>query len=655
LNRELAWSLAVAGGCLLLYLWYSSTAITLADAGLFQMICQDNGIAHPPGYPLATVLCHGFLHIPLPGALPGNLFSIAFAVLTLLALVPLASLLGLHRLQALCAAMLLAMAQSFFAQAIVIEVYTLNTFVFVVQCYGVLRYLRGGGERWLLLAAFTFALGLSNHWPLILLSSVALVPFIFSEFDRVRSVVSNWRLLIQVAVTLLLGLSPYLLILNKSGTSMAMLGDVGSWQELFRYVSRSTYGDSFIDQQTRSFNYLWWLPLASFKQFTLVGMILIPIGMVRAVFVLRRDVMLFLLLLWGLNVLLLPLLSNYSFDETLRQYYISWTLLGLVSCAVWIVLALEFLIAQFRVNEMTHQSALVAGVVLLTGINLVSASRTDAEWVEEYNRLLLSSLKEDAVLFVAGDGQMGPLGYLHHVQSIREDVELRNQHGILFSNRLLSPFAPEVAHQRAVADFIDTSDRPVYTVSSLDRPAIDNGMYYELADTSGFAENADLDEFMSRLGPVLASSEIRDSFIRFYLDTKYYEYARSVIGMAIVNPVGGPAFQDKLRRVSATLQGKIWTLHHMVNSPNMIDKAQLLSLVAAGEAQINEDTVERAAGSFLRLAGDAYMLAPADPEGALIRYQWARAYDVADETCKHIRGREGDVATILPGCGVIDD
>ena len=85
-NSEIIW----LAGCLivviLLYAATMSSSITLVDAGLFHMVCADNGIAHPPGYPLATLLCHPFMSLPFMGTIPGNLFSTVFALATLVML-----------------------------------------------------------------------------------------------------------------------------------------------------------------------------------------------------------------------------------------------------------------------------------------------------------------------------------------------------------------------------------------------------------------------------------------------------------------------------------------------------------------------------------------------------------------------------------------
>ena len=67
--------------CAALYFATVSSSIAVVDAGLFMMVCDANGIAHPPGYPLATLICHPMVSLPFEGVIPGNLFSTLFAIL----------------------------------------------------------------------------------------------------------------------------------------------------------------------------------------------------------------------------------------------------------------------------------------------------------------------------------------------------------------------------------------------------------------------------------------------------------------------------------------------------------------------------------------------------------------------------------------------
>lgn len=644
--RELTWAGGVAFACLVVYVFSWSTSISLVDAGLFHLVCQDNGIAHPPGYPLATLLCHPFMSLPLPGTLPGNLFSTLFGFATLVVFFYVARTLTLEPLWAALATFSLGLALSFWSQSIVIEVYTLNTFLFALAFLGTLRYLASGRDGWLIGAFLAFAFALSNHWPIIMLSALAFLPLLAADLPKVRAVFARPGLVLTMVACLLLGLSPYLLILLKPFGGTSMIGNVSDFADLWRLVSRQTYGDSVIESVRGSQEYLLWLPVASIGQLGALAWVLVPVGAYASFRQLPSRFALSLMVLWLANVSLLPLLSNYVFDESLRALYVTWTLVGLFSCAIWLSLGLRLLLSNYA----SIQSVAVIAVIAAIGMqNLSRLGARDAAWVEEYNRLMLASLKEDAVLFVAGDVQTGPVGYLHHVQGVRPDIEVRHEHNILFANRLVEPDLPSAVQQEAIARFLDHTERPVYSISGLGRPSVDYGLYYELADKNGFSFLPELDLFMSHLIPVLEADLIREPFIRLYLHKIVYDYARAVIGESIFRSGFDEPARKRLLLVVSTLQGKIWTLHHLLRGDNEINLEQLRSLIEAGEAQVLESPVETGAGEFLRLAADAYQEHLGDPDKAANHYGWARTFDIRGETCRHLE--TSSRPDLAPGLG----
>jgi len=631
--RELPWAGGVAFACLVVYVFSWSGSISLVDAGLFHLVCQDNGIAHPPGYPLATLLCHPFMSLPLPGTIPGNLFSALFGFATLVVFFYLARVFTLEPLWAALATFSLGLASSFWSQSIVIEVYTLNTFLFAFAFLGTLRYLDSGRDAWLVGAVLAFAFALSNHWPLIVLSALAFLPLLLADLAKVRAVLVRPILLLTLVACLLLGLSPYLLILLKPVGVTSMIGNVSDLADLWRLVSRQTYGDSVIESVRGSQEYLLWLPMASIGQLGALAWVLVPLGVYASFRQLPMRFAVSLMVLWLANVTLLPLLSNYVFDESLRALYVTWTLVGLFSCAIWLALGLRLLLSKYPSIQGVAAAAVIAA---MASQNFSRLGAQDAIWVEDYNRLMLASLKEDAVLFVAGDVQTGPAAYLHHVQGVRLDIEVRHQHNILFANRLVEPDLPSAVQEEAIARFVDHTRRPLYSVSGLGRPSIDYGLYFELADDEGYGFLPELDAYMSRLIPVLEADAIREPFIRLYLHKIVYDYSRAVIGDSIVRSDFDEVARDRLLLVVSTLQGKIWTLHHLLRGNNEINLEQLRSMIEAGESQVLGSPVETGAGEFLRLAADAYQDHLGEPDKAANHYGWARTYDTRDETCRHL-------------------
>ena len=636
--------------CAGVYLATVSSSISVVDTGLFMMVCDANGIAHPPGFPLATLICHPMMSLPFEGAIPGNLFSTLFAILTLCALYTLCRLFELSELESTLAVGVMAVSTAFWSQSIVLEVYTLNSFLFICMMICCFCFSRAGDGRWLVSGSLFLGLGLSNHWPLIVASSLCLLPFLLWKIQPLLKVLKSPMLLGGCVLLLALGLSPYLLMFTKSGNPMTTIGDVNSFSDLWLYVSRSTYEDSFTNRPAGWLGLLWWVPLASIKQFGYLGLLFIPLGMLRSLFDLAKPVAVSLLLLWIANCLLLPSLTNHQFTESVQIGYSTWILLSFVSCSIWMVLGVRFLwaVSQSRAVTRLATALLIFIAVAVQSFPLLGAN--DTVWVERYNRLLLESLDQNALLIVAGDTQTGPLGALHYVQGVRPDIELRQQHNMLFGNRLANPRLNKEEQTRLLAEHIGSSDRPVYSVSAVDVTARDYGMYFKLGE-QGFGFNPGLDAFMRGLMLALKEDVVREPFIKGYLNNVLSQYVRAVVGDALMSEGLSKDQLIRLAPVTETFQAKIWTLHHLVNTQQpSIDHEQLANLLVEGEQQLEADTSQDAARQFLFLAGDAYLETLNLRDKAVISYQRAREYDVDRETCKHLVARHLSVLLSQVGC-----
>jgi len=165
---------------LTLYALTSPRTVSLEDDGLFILSSYFLGIEHPPGYPLFTLIAHFFSKLPFGSvAYRVHLTSAFFGALTGAAAWLCARRLIPGRLPAYLVAFGLGFSPVFWSQAIIAEVYTLNTFFFLVLVYLGLRACPPGeapdpaDRRVLPLMAFLFGLSLTNHWPLMLLVAPA--------------------------------------------------------------------------------------------------------------------------------------------------------------------------------------------------------------------------------------------------------------------------------------------------------------------------------------------------------------------------------------------------------------------------------------------------------------------------------------------------
>ena len=120
-------------GLVLLYFRTMSDFANLEDSGLFISVAHEPGIAHPPGYPLYTMLAHLFTWIPL-GSIAERVHALSAiaGISSCILLFQISRELKADSLSALVAASCLGVSSSFWYQAITAEVYTLNTFFFLL-------------------------------------------------------------------------------------------------------------------------------------------------------------------------------------------------------------------------------------------------------------------------------------------------------------------------------------------------------------------------------------------------------------------------------------------------------------------------------------------------------------------------------------------
>ena len=161
LTDSLALAAAVLGP-LAVYVLTLSHTVAFEDDGLFLMAGAHLGIAHPPGYPIYTLILHLFMQLPFgTPAFLGHLSSAFLGALACGGVYLCARLLGAAALPALAAAWLFGASEHVWSQSIIAEVYALNSLLF-------LRSLRTSA-LWLKISAASLGLdcggGVLRHEP----------------------------------------------------------------------------------------------------------------------------------------------------------------------------------------------------------------------------------------------------------------------------------------------------------------------------------------------------------------------------------------------------------------------------------------------------------------------------------------------------------
>src|SRR5215210_8770042 len=165
------------------------------------------GITQPTGYPTYTMLAHLFTYLPFGDpAYRANLASAVFGAAAVFFLFLTGLRLSRRILAAAVGALSFAVGNTFWSQAIIAEVYTMNA-LFVSLVVLVLLVWRDAREdRYLLASAFLMGLSLTHHVTSGLLLPTATL-FVLAV-DRLKLL--EWRLVLKGAGLFVLGLMPYL-------------------------------------------------------------------------------------------------------------------------------------------------------------------------------------------------------------------------------------------------------------------------------------------------------------------------------------------------------------------------------------------------------------------------------------------------------------
>ena len=153
------------------------------DTPKFQYLGSVLGTAHPPGYPLHSLLSYVFSWIPIGTiAYRANLMSAFCGAVAVAFGVRLAREFGIGRIASVAGAWTIAFSLTFWRYSVLAEVYTLAAALLAAVIYWLVRWDATSQPRHLYFACIAFALALGNH-----LSIVATAPGILWFLWKTRA------------------------------------------------------------------------------------------------------------------------------------------------------------------------------------------------------------------------------------------------------------------------------------------------------------------------------------------------------------------------------------------------------------------------------------------------------------------------------------
>lgn len=249
------------------------------DSLEIQYVVPRLGILHPTGYPLYTILGKLFtLLVPIHDvAFRLNLFSALCAALTVACVYLVVQRLVTARAAAFVAALTFAVGKTFWAQAVVAEVYALQMLLVALILWLTLEYGIRHTHYTLYALAFVMGLGLTHHRLSVLLYPAIALYLVLVD----RAGVLGWKVLARAGLVFVTPLALYAYlplrgaIGSADGTYTNTLTTFVEWVTASKYVAFITNNPLNVVHDVAFYQTLFE------NQFTLMGLALAAMGIVR--------------------------------------------------------------------------------------------------------------------------------------------------------------------------------------------------------------------------------------------------------------------------------------------------------------------------------------------------------------------------------------
>ena len=381
---------------------------------------------------------------------------------------------GALPIPALTATWLFAASEHFWSQAIIAEVYTLNVlfcfFLYALLLYGIRQPHRTG--IWIA-AAVVYGLSLTNHWPLMVLSTPGLMLLVFPVWRTVYR-----RLPLLLGVSLPSATLPYAWMVWRSHQDplINFYGSIDTLKKFWFYFSREGYAGVDVSPSAGwndRLGFMQWLGNEFLWQLTLPGFALAVFGLIV---LFRRQIAKAssgLLVFLGNSIVLIALLA-FDFDFLHVAIFRPYSLLCYGIAALWLSIGLQVMLdrlAERLPSKSAQKSGFKIGMAVVVGAAMVAWSvhehwrandRSDSDFARHYAGMVFDLLPENAVLFVSSHAT-GPMGYYQYIENRRPDVALYNLQGLVYGKRLYDPFLPKEKKYEALEQFIDSTERDLFS------------------------------------------------------------------------------------------------------------------------------------------------------------------------------------------------
>jgi len=426
--------LVAAGVGLIAFVVYVLTAardLFPGDGPEFATVMFTGGVAHPPGYPLLSLIGTLFGALPI-GPLPfrANLVSAVAHAATVSVIFLIGERLTRNAIASAAVALVIAFGRLFWSWSLVIEAFPLNDLLVSLVLYFLIVWHERPMTRWpLFAAAICFGLGVANHQTITLF-----IPgFAWILYDRRRELRGRGRLISQaIGASVVAAVVPYVYIpIAAANHAVLNWGGIQTPLDVVRQFLRLDYGTG---QLIPNAQYQGGTGIERLQDFaTHINPALAALAGLGAARAWRSARW----LLWSctLNFFLSgPAFLSYAnaniADLTARFVLVRFYLLPQIAIAPLAALGLMFAAELIRRRlraapawlPQAFAAAAFAVAAIEVGVAYRAVDRSADHTAHDFAVDILSSVDPNTVLLAGGDHVVLPLDYVQAVERVRPDV-----------------------------------------------------------------------------------------------------------------------------------------------------------------------------------------------------------------------------------------
>lgn len=464
---------------LFLYIHNLSRSVYGGDVGDFLAAISVTGVAHPPGYPLFTILGIVLIHL-LPFMYPAfaigliSAFSNAFSVLLFyLVTYKLTS----NKVVSIFATCVLGFSYLFWFYGEIAEVFALNVFFALLLLYLGIEFYKTKKQIYFLLTGLVAGFALTNHHTII---TVFPGIFVLLSIPLYKLARTSWVLFLKsVFMTLglfVIGLLVYIYVpvaaSHKPPINWDQVHDINSFLRLF---FRRDYG-TFNAGVFAAPNLAQRIVILKLYLMALVSQMTIPVTLLSllgllAMFKKEKVVLLALIAIFLISG---PLFVSYAGFPIASSFYRGIYERFFVLSSVFAILpsGIGFLFVIKLLSKVFNKKfiPLFYGVffivpLLLFHFNFPKTNLSNVWIGDNLGYDYLNSLPKNAVIILTGDTSLFNTWYIHYGRHVRTDVQLLNQTSLNKDIYFLDRYNELKKHYPKLTDN-ELSDKTISSIAS---------------------------------------------------------------------------------------------------------------------------------------------------------------------------------------------